>query len=124
MAGPEHDPGWLWVTTPEPIRRLLDGLLDDLLLEDARFAINNERLVASVDPDDLPEFKVRKMSTFVPMSCCVLTDATGVDHCDHPKPPPPPWWRQLRWLVMSRWWRLRERVGYAIAGHDPRDDDD
>jgi hypothetical protein len=53
----------------------------------------------------------------------VLTDATGVNHCKHPPIPPPPWHRRIRYRITDRWWQWRERIGYAIAGHEPEEDE-
>jgi hypothetical protein len=64
-----------------------------------------------------------RYNTYLPVSCCVLTDATGVNHCKHPPPPTPPWHRRIRYRIGDRWWRLRERAGYAIAGHQPEEDE-
>jgi hypothetical protein len=50
------------------------------------------------------------------VTCCLLTDTTGENHCDHPPPPPVPRLRQLRWRLSSTWADLRLRVGMWIAG--------
>ena len=63
-----------------------------------------------------PELVARKATTYLPVSCCVLTDTTGVNHCDHPQPPPPPWARRLRWRLAERWRTLRRRLGSWVAG--------
>lgn len=59
--------------------------------------------------------EIRKLSTFVPVSCCVLTDSTGVNHCEHPPPvvKPLPW----TWRARERWWDAREWLARALAGH-------
>lgn len=49
------------------------------------------------------EFTVRKYAATMPVSCCVLTDSTGVNHCEHPPPPPISRWRSLRWNLRN-WW--------------------
>jgi hypothetical protein len=50
----------------------------------------------------------------------MLTDTTGVNHCQHPPLvyPPVPWRRRLRWGIQSRWAALRYRLGSWIAGVD------
>jgi hypothetical protein len=70
---------------------------------------------------DWPE--VTRVAAHVSVSCCVLTDSTGANHCKHPPPPTPPWHRRIRYRLADRWRRLRERVGYAIAGRDPMEDE-
>lgn len=35
----------------------------------------------------------------------------------------PPWYRRMGAWLEWRWWTLRERVGYWIAGHNPDDED-
>jgi hypothetical protein len=59
--------------------------------------------------------EVRKLSAFVPVSCCVLTDATGENHCEHPPlvVKPLPW----TWRARERWWDLREWLARRVAGH-------
>jgi hypothetical protein len=63
-------------------------------------------------------FTVRKLTAYVPVSCCALTDATGENHCQHPAPPRAPLRRRLRWRVTDRWSQLRYRVGSWVAGVD------
>ena len=70
---------------------------------------------------------VQKAGGYMPVSCCVLTDATGENHCDH-EPyvyPKPPIHRRVKWWVQSRWSSTRMRLGSWIAGTnlDERDDD-
>jgi len=60
--------------------------------------------------------QVRKVQAFVPVTCCELTDATGVNHCNHPPPAPLPLWRRIRPRAAGWWTRLRFRVGSWIAG--------
>ena len=57
---------------------------------------------------------VRKLAQYVEVPCCLLTDESGVDHCEHvPRVYPPlPWTFRAR----ERWHDLRERVGRWIAG--------
>ena len=66
----------------------------------------------------MPHMAVRKAAAYVPVSCCLLTDATGVNHCQHPAPPRPPWRRRLRWRIQNRWSALRMRAGSWVAGVD------
>lgn len=58
--------------------------------------------------------EIRKLAAYVPVSCCVLTDTTGENHCEHPPPvvKPLPW----TWRARERWWDWRERVARWIAG--------
>lgn len=68
--------------------------------------------------DDAPSasapLTVQKLGHYMPVTCCMLTDATGEDHCEHlPKVYPPlPWTFRVR----ERWAGLRERVARWIAG--------
>jgi len=39
-----------------------------------------------------PEYTVKKIGTYIRISCCQLTDA-GLGTCDHPATPKPPLWR-------------------------------
>jgi hypothetical protein len=64
-----------------------------------------------------------KLGAYLPVSRCMLTDSTGVNHCKHPPLPRPPWHRRLRYRLVDRWWQLRERIGYAIARHQPEEDE-
>lgn len=64
----------------------------------------------------------RKLRVYLPVSCCLLTEETGVDHCIHPprEYPPLPW----TWRARERWHNLRERVARWIAGDRwPADDE-
>lgn len=71
-----------------------------------------------------PELTVHKLAAYLPVSCCQMTDSTGVNHCEHPPPPRPPWRRRLRWAVSARWGALRMRLGSWLAGVDLDDRDD
>ena len=59
--------------------------------------------------------QVRKLSTYVHVSCCYLTDSTGVNHCEHPPPvvKPRPWTLRAR----DRWWAMRVWMARKVAGH-------
>jgi hypothetical protein len=50
-----------------------------------------------------PEVKVNKIGYYVPVSCCVMTDSTGVNYCEHPAPPPLSRRRRIR-LNLQVWW--------------------
>jgi hypothetical protein len=67
-----------------------------------------------------PHVEAQKLTAYLPVSCCMLTDTTGVNHCQHPPLvyPPVPWRRRLRWGIQSRWAALRYRLGSWIAGVD------
>jgi hypothetical protein len=67
---------------------------------------------------------VRYVSGYTNVSCCLLTDATGVMHCTHPAPPRPSWAKRTHWAIRSRWASLRLRVGSWVAGVDLGDRDD
>lgn len=65
-----------------------------------------------------PAVTVRKASMWMPVSCCALSEADGIDHCEHE-----PWTpRRLtrRERLRSAWLRFRARtgrhVGSLIAG--------
>lgn len=73
---------------------------------------------------DEPQFTVHKYAAFVPVSCCLLTDTTGINHCQHPLPPPPSRWQRLRWRTRERWHHLRMHIGSWIAGVDLHPEDD
>jgi hypothetical protein len=75
-------------------------------------------------PGETPPITIVKMAHHIPITCCALTDATGVNHCQHPSPPTPPWHRRLRWRAHDHWRALRLRAGTWIAGLplDPEDD--
>jgi hypothetical protein len=62
--------------------------------------------------------EVRKLTALLQVSCCLLTDTTGVNHCDHPAPPEPSRWLRARWTAGERWTRLRRRAGSWVAGVD------
>lgn len=57
-----------------------------------------------------PTIKVTKFSYSMPVSCCVLTDSTGENHCKHPLPPPPTRRQRMRWALQDWWWRNRPTV--------------
>lgn len=61
---------------------------------------------------------IQKAQGWIPVSCCLMTDATGENHCDHPAPPPPPWRLRAKWRIQSWWSSLRMRVGSWVAGVD------
>ncbi len=63
-------------------------------------------------------FEVKKYAQFVQVSCCVMTDATGVNHCQHPTPPP--FKPSLRVRALYYWYRMRWNVGLWIGGPDLR----
>lgn len=72
-----------------------------------------------------PPLTVHKMTAYIPVSCCLLTDTTGVSHCQHPPTPRPviPWRRRARWWLSGHWSALRMRVGSWIAGVDLEEDE-
>jgi hypothetical protein len=63
---------------------------------------------------------VKKLSVFVPVSCCLLTDTTGEQHCEHEPYAPPPDTRSwhVRWRAeVKLWvWARRLKLGMKIAG--------
>ena len=65
--------------------------------------------------------QTRKLTAFVPVSCCALTDSTNENHCQHPPTSMvrPSWRQRARW----RWAALRIRVGSRIAGVELEGDD-
>lgn len=72
--------------------------------------------------DPVVPIDVHRLAVTLPVSCCVLTETTGVDHCDHPPAPRSPWHTRLRWRA-GDWWRsVRLRLGSWIAGVDLADD--
>lgn len=64
--------------------------------------------------------EVKKLTAYQNVSCCVLTDATGENHCKHPPyvAPPVPLLRRLRYRLRGWWSGLRMRLGSFIAGAD------
>ena len=62
-----------------------------------------------------PEITYRKISAIVPISCCLLSDSTGENHCTHEPyvSPPIPWHRRLRWSISSWWFDHRPRVHFG-----------
>lgn len=73
--------------------------------------------------DEIP-LEVKKLSSYMQVPCCMLTDTTCVDRCQHPAPEPLSWHLRLRWRLSSWWSGLRLRVGSWIAGADLEDRDD
>jgi len=65
-----------------------------------------------------PEITVHKVGGIVPISCCLLTDYTGVNHCKHEPhvARPVPWRRRIHWAIRSRIRRGRRLLGRWIAG--------
>jgi hypothetical protein len=53
------------------------------------------------------DFQVRKIGWTLPVSCCVMTDATGINHCQHPPPKPLTRRQRVRYAWLSWWWRNR-----------------
>lgn len=72
-------------------------------------------------PDEIPAEPrsalgdVRKLTAYVPVSCCALTDSTGTNHCEHPPSvaKPLPW----TWRARERWWDARVWLARKVAGH-------
>lgn len=62
--------------------------------------------------------EIKKYTSAMPVSCCVITDSTGVNHCHHPAPTPSPWHRHLRWAVSSWWYVHAPRVHFGPCNHD------
>jgi hypothetical protein len=86
-----------------------------------------EATTGEATDETTPAITVRKLGAYIPVSCCQLTDATGVNHCEHPPPPPPrrqPWHRRLRWRVRAVVLRARYRLGCWIAGLDVDPEED
>ena len=71
----------------------------------------------TVDYDTTP-ITARKLTAFVPVSCCALADYAGESRCKHEPPPRPKWHRRTRWRISGWWSRLRLRFGSWIAGVD------
>ena len=67
------------------------------------------------------ELIVRKVAHIFEVPCCLLTDDTGENHCQHPQPPLV---RRLRWRIRDRWSCFRLRLGSWIAGVDLDERDD
>ena len=59
------------------------------------------------------EFEVRKVGYTVPVSCCVMTDHTGVNYCKHPPYPPVSRWRRAKYALRSWWWQHRPRLHFG-----------
>jgi hypothetical protein len=100
------------MTEPSGFKAEMDRVLAEAMHEWTM----NGNLYLEPTEDGLPI--VRKASYYMPVSCCQLTDSTGVNHCEHPPPPPVPWRRRLRWRISDRWWALRLRLGSWVAGRD------
>ena len=66
-----------------------------------------------------PEITVTKYGATVPISCCVLTEATGENHCVHPPAPRArlPWHRWLRWSISAWWYDHGPRVHFGPCDH-------
>jgi hypothetical protein len=100
------------------------------MLEDAHAKLEGRKpmdflidpTIITGEPD--PEIAVRKLRAFMHVTCCEMTDSTGVNHCEHPPPPRPPLHRRLHWRISSWWAGLRMRVGSWIAGVDLDREDD
>ncbi len=96
-----------------PLSRFLDEVYEELdrLFPDEK----------PTEPSGAPT-GIRKLTAYVPVSCCVLTDSTGVNHCEHAPVvvKPLPW----TWRARERWWDLRERATRRLAGHRWPDEED
>jgi hypothetical protein len=103
------------VSFPDEFSRLLQETTDRLSKEFP------EGVVLEYDTTPLI---ARKLQAFVPVSCCVLTDTTGENHCEHPPPQPIPWRRRLRWRLRARWDAFRLRLGSWVAGVDLNERED
>lgn len=79
------------------------------------------------DDGDIAPITVKRATMSLPVTCCLMTDTTGVNHCQHPPItyPRPPWPKRTRVWIRSRWNGLRYRLGSWIAGVDlDREEDD
>lgn len=68
---------------------------------------------------DDPEFTVHKAAGYMRIS-----DELAMDYGLIPDTRPPvhiPWHRRLRWRLNDRWYQLRHRIGFWIAGYTPED---
>lgn len=74
----------------------------------------------------MDEFRVHKYVAYVPVSCCLMTDSSGIDYCDHPPIvyPRAPWYVRAGWLVRRVVSRTRYRIGVWVAGVELLDGDD
>lgn len=99
----------------------VDSWLEALREEFLRKAATEQPTILHDGP--APQLTVRKATAYLPVSCCLLTDTTGVNHCTHPAPPPPSRWLRARWRMSDRWQHLRLHVGSWIAGADLRGED-
>ena len=102
------------------INRLLADAQADLLTQGNVYFDPNPGDEPAEAPDGMV---VRKLSAYMPVTCCQMTDSTGVNHCEHPPTPRPPWRRRLHWRLSSWWYGLRMRTGSWIAGVDLDEDD-
>lgn len=89
-----------------PLSQFLDEACQDigrLFLDETPTELSSTPIVA------------QKLSTYVPVSCCELTDITGKSHCQHPPRvvKPLPW----MWRARDRWWDLRVWLARKVAGH-------
>lgn len=107
----------------DPMQRFLADALNDLSMKGNVYI---DPSMVLKDGESLPpDVAVRKFAAYFSVSCCQLTDSTGVNHCEHPPPPPIPRWTRLRWRIRSWWSGLRMRLGSWVAGVDlDRDYDD
>ncbi len=117
-------------TLREAMDRIFREGLNDLgdqvarLAKDARIEYDTTPLTDRPWPGQFgPEPIVFKMPGWLPVSCCVLTDSTGENHCTHAPPPRPKWHRRLRWRISDRWSSFRLRLGSWIAGRDLNEED-
>ncbi|MGP4088538.1 hypothetical protein [Streptomyces sp. KR55] len=80
-----------------------------------------------VDAEDFDQLvKVKRVAHVVPITAQQLLDAglplpPGI--APPPEPPRPSLWRRWRWAYLDAVRRMRERVGFWIAGYDPDDED-
>lgn len=78
------------------------------------------------DEVDTEPITVRKATMYLPVSCCALTDTTGVNHCTHPERPIPrlPWTKRTHTRLLMAWRSARYRLGCWIAGTELNEEDD
>jgi len=78
------------------------------------------------DDDTTPPITVKRIAHQIPVTAQQLLDA-GLPLPPGMEPPPPtprpPLYRRLRWTVREKIDRVRERVGFWIAGYTPDDTD-
>ncbi|MET7429599.1 hypothetical protein ABZT16_11455 [Streptomyces flaveolus] len=79
-----------------------------------------------MNADDTPRLTVKRISVNIPVSAQQLLDA-GLPLPPGMEPPPPvprpSLGRRLRWALRERIFRVRESVGFWIAGYRPDDSD-